>query len=145
MDKENNERVLESWLSLTKVINNEKITSSLPFNESMICRYLSQNTDKNVTATQLCQWLRMQKSQMNRTMNNMEAKGIIKRVKNEDDRRESFVVLNPEMTDVYKKQHEKVLAIIDRIFDKIGEDKADQIIHFFEIITEAAEETLNQK
>lgn len=145
MDRENNERVLESWLTLTKVINNEKITSSLPYNESLICRYLYQNADKNITATQLCQWLRMQKSQMNRTMNNMEAKGIITREKNHDDKRESFIKLNPEMLNVYHAQHEKILEIIDRMFDKIGEDKVDQIVHLFQTITEAAEETLEKK
>ena len=41
-----NEQVLEAWLQMTTVINNERITSDLPYNESMICRYLYQNQDK---------------------------------------------------------------------------------------------------
>ena len=40
-----NEQVLEAWLQMTTVINNERITPDLPYNESMICRYLYQNQD----------------------------------------------------------------------------------------------------
>ena len=56
-----NEQVLEAWLQMTTVINNERITPDLPYNESMICRYLYQNQDINVTATDLCNYMRMQK------------------------------------------------------------------------------------
>ena len=45
-----NEQVLEAWLQMTTVINNERITPDLPYNESMICRYLYQNQDLNVNA-----------------------------------------------------------------------------------------------
>ena len=31
-----NEQVLEAWLQMTTVINNERITPDLPYNESMI-------------------------------------------------------------------------------------------------------------
>lgn len=67
-----NEQVLEAWLQMTTVINNERITPDLPYNESMICRYLYQNQDINVIATDLCNYMRMQKSQMNRTLTSME-------------------------------------------------------------------------
>ena len=52
-----NEQVLEAWLQMTTVINNERITPDLPYNESMICRYLYQNQDINVTATDLCNYM----------------------------------------------------------------------------------------
>ena len=74
-----NEQVLEAWLQMTTVINNERITPDLPYNESMICRYLYQNQDINVTATDLCNYMRMQKSQMNRTLTSMEKKQLITR------------------------------------------------------------------
>ena len=75
-----NEQVLEAWLQMTTVINNERITSDLPYNESMICRYLYQNQDENVTATDLCNYMRMQKSQMNRTLTNNAFGRIIYRI-----------------------------------------------------------------
>ena len=92
-----NEQVLEAWLQMTTVINNERITSDLPYNESMICRYLYQNQDKNVTATDLCNWMRMQKSQMNRTLTSMEKKDLITRIRSEQDTRKIYITLNDSM------------------------------------------------
>ena len=48
-----NEQVLEAWLQMTTVINNERITPDLPYNESMICRYLYQNQDENCIAQKI--------------------------------------------------------------------------------------------
>lgn len=88
-----NEQVLEAWLQMTTVINNERITPDLPYNESMICRYLYQNQDINVTATDLCNYMRMQKSQMNRTLTSMEKKELITRIRSEQDTRKIYITL----------------------------------------------------
>ena len=87
-----NEKILTAWLNMTTVINNDKITVELPFNEAMICRYLYLYRNGNVIASQLCEWMNMQKSQMNRTLTNMENKNLIRRIRNEEDRRQIFVV-----------------------------------------------------
>ena len=97
-----NEQVLEAWLQMTTVINNERITPDLPYNESMICRYLYQNQDINVTATDLCNYMRMQKSQMNRTLTSMEKKQLITRIRSEQDTRKIYITLNDSMIKIYK-------------------------------------------
>lgn len=137
-----NEQVLEAWLQMTTAINNEKITQDLPYNESMICRYLYQNQHQNVTATDLCDWMRMQKSQMNRTLTNMEKKDLITRVRSEEDNRKIYVTLNDEMIRVYKNQHQKILKIVDELFDKIGYEKQDEVIDLFELIAKTARQML---
>lgn len=136
------EKVLESWLRMTTIINNEKITSDLPFNESMICRYLYQHKDEFVTATDLCASMRMKKSQMNRTLNNMEKKKLIHRKRNDEDQRQVFILLNEEMIVAYHQQHEKVLRLVDGIFDKMGPEKMDEVIELFDLVSKTALETL---
>ena len=137
-----NEQVLEAWLQMTTVINNERITPDLPYNESMICRYLYQNQDINVTATDLCNYMRMQKSQMNRTLTSMEKKELITRIRSEDDNRKIYVSLNDSMIKIYKKQHEKILKIVDELFEKIGYEKQPEVIELFDLITQTAKEML---
>ena len=136
------EKVLESWLRMTTIINNEKITSDLPFNESMICRYLYQHKDENVTATDLCAIMRMKKSQMNRTLNNMEHKGLIVRNRNDLDHRQIFIQLNEDMVEAYHQQHEKVLKLVDSIFEKMGPEKMDEVIELFDLVSKTALESL---
>lgn len=137
-----NEKVLESWLRMTTIINNEKITSDLPFNESMICRYLYEHKAEDVTATDLCAFMRMKKSQMNRTLTNMEKKGLISRNRNHNDRRQIFIQLNEGMIKVYHSQHEKVLKIVDGIYEKMGPDKMDEVIELFDLVSKTALEML---
>ena len=136
-----NEQVLEAWLQMTTVINNERITPDLPYNESMICRYLYQNQDINVTATDLCNYMRMQKSQMNRTLTSME-KELITRIRSEQDTRKIYITLNDSMLKIYKTQHEKILKIVDELFDKIGYERQSEVIKLFDLITQTAKEML---
>ena len=135
-----NEQVLEAWLQMTTVINNERITPDLPYNESMICRYLYQNQDLDVTATDLCNYMRMQKSQMNRTLTSMEKKQLITRIRSEKDTRKIY----DSMIKIYKKQHEKILKIVDELFDKIGYERQPEVIELFDLITQTAKEMLKR-
>ena len=137
-----NEQVLEAWLQMTTVINNERITPDLPYNESMICRYLYRNQDKNVTATDLCNYMRMQKSQMNRTLTNMEKKDLITRIRSEKDTRKIYITLNDSMIKIYKAQHKKILEIVDQLFDKIGYERQPEVIELFNLITQTAKKML---
>ena len=137
-----NEQVLEAWLQMTTVINNERITPDLPYNESMICRYLYQNQDINVTATDLCNYMRMQKSQMNRTLTSMEKKELITRIRSEQDTRKIYITFNDSMLKIYKTQLEKILKIVDELFDKIGYERQSEVIKLFDLITQTAKEML---
>ena len=137
-----NEQVLEAWIQMTTVINNEIITSDLPYNESMICRYLYQNQNQDVTATDLCNYMRMQKSQMNRTLTSMEKKNLITRIRSEKDTRKIYITLNDSMIKIYKEQHEKILSIVDQLFDKIGYERQPEVIELFDLITQTAKEML---
>lgn len=143
MKNEINGKVLTSWLNMTTAINNDKMTSSLPFNEAMVCRYLYQHASEHVIASQLCEWLGMQKSQMNRTIMNMEKKNLIHRVRNEEDRRQIFLVLNDEMMEIYRKQHKHILRIIDAICDELGEEKSNEVAGLFEQVAMIAKEVID--
>ena len=143
----NNEKILNAWLKLSTTICNERIVSELPYNETMICSILhhnaSEDPEKKITATDLCEKMNMQKSQMNRTLNTMEQKGLIFRKRSEKDQRQVFVTMNMEKAGIYKKQHEKILKFVDSIMEKVGKDKAEEIIQMFTLITSKAKEVMN--
>ena len=84
----------------------------------------------------------MLKSQMNRTLVSMEQKNYITRERSTLDKRQIFITLNPEQMDLYQKQHRKILSIIDKLIEKMGEDKALEAIRTFQLIADTAEEVL---
>ncbi len=67
-----NEKLLNAWLTLSSVVNNERIVSSIPFNEAHVCNLLYRQRMENpgvfLTATELCARTRMLKSQMNKVL-----------------------------------------------------------------------------
>ncbi len=142
-----NEKILNAWLKLSTTICNEKIVFQMPYNESLICSILhrcaKEDPEKKITATELCEQTNMQKSQMNRTLNCMEEKGLIFRKRSEKDKRQVFVSMNMENAAVYEGQHEQILKFVDQIMDKVGKDKADEIIQLFGLISNKAKEVMN--
>lgn len=141
-----NEEVLDAWLRLSIAVNNERVVSDMPYNEALICNILYRNQIHNpirrFTATELCAVTRMQKSQMNRTLNNMEEKNIIRRERSSADKRQVFISLDMEQVEIYRKQHRKILQIVDTLIEKLGEEKADQALELFTMIADIAEEVM---
>ena len=146
-DTENlNEELLDAWLKLSISVSNERMDSEMPYNEALICNILYWNhkkyPDRLLTATDLCRETKMLKSQMNRTLNNMEEKKLIRRERSNRDRRHVFITLNLEESDIYKKQHAKILHLIDTVIEKFGKEKTMEIISTLKIISDVAKEIM---
>ena len=143
--REKNEELLAAWLRLSTAVINERLTSDLPYNEALLCNILHRNQQaapgSEMTATDLCRHAKMLKSQMNRTLQNMEEKGIIIRKRSAQDRRQVYVSLNPA-SDLYQRQHEKIMDVVGRIAEKLGYDQIDDIIQIFTKIADTADEVL---
>lgn len=139
-----NEQLLQSWLRLTTVINNDRLVSNLPFNEMVIFRHLLQSEHHALTATDLCSLTTMQKSQMNRTLTAMEEKGFVKRVKDHSDKRKTTVYLNEDAMDVYASEHQKIIDLIDCLIEQIGLEQAKQVLVAFNGVADVAAKELEK-
>lgn len=141
-----NEKVLSAWLKLSTAICNERIVSELPYNESLVCGILHENAvehpEEKITATDLCEKTNMQKSLMNRTLNSLEDKGLIFRKRSEKDKRQVFVSMNMDNAEVYERQHKNILRVVDEIVEKVGKEKADEIVSLFTLISNKAKEVM---
>ena len=141
-----NEELLNAWLRLSVGINNTRLASNMPYNESLICNILYWNTlkhpEQKMTATDLCRETRMLKSQMNRTLNCMEKKKIIVKERSQKDKRQIYIRLDLAQIEVYHEQHQRILEMIGSIIDKIGTDTADEAIRICNLVADTATEVL---
>lgn len=141
-----NEELLDAWLNLSTVINNEKLVSDMPYNEALICNILYRNQMQQdaqpLTATDLCGKTRILKSQMNRTLNSMEEKGLIARERSGKDRRQVLIRMDERKMQLYEKQHEKILKLVDALAEKVGRDRVPEIVELFTLISNIAEEVI---
>ena len=69
------------------------------------------------------------------TLNSMEEKGLIFRKRSEKDKRQVFVSINMENAEVYERQHKNVLNFVDQVLEKVRNDKAEEIIQLFTLIS----------
>ena len=138
-----NEKFLWAWLRLSMTVNNAKIVPDLPYNESLIYSILyhhhGEKSEEGVTASELCRVMHMQKSQMNRTLGNMEKKGWIRRIRSEKDKRKVYLMLEPSQIEVYERQHKKILELVDAVLDRVGRERTEEMIEVFNAISNTAD------
>ena len=144
-----NEELLHAWLRVSTSIVNSRIVSELSYNETLVCNALYRNLlelgDKPLTATDLCGMTNMLKSQMNRTLNLLEVKGLITRQRSIEDKRQVFVMFNSDKADVYQAQHVRILKLLDGIIGELGEEKAEEIVETLLQIADIADGILKSK
>lgn len=140
------ENILKSWIRMSLSIHDERIVSNMSYNESLIFHLLyerhQQLPTQPMTATELCHVMRMQKSQMNRTLTQMEQKELIVRERSTQDKRQVFVRINFDKIVIYQEQHEQILRVIDELITMIGKDKAEDVARLFGLVADAAEKVI---
>lgn len=140
------ENVLKSWMKLSLAINNERVVSGLPYNEFLICGILYRNqkslSPRELTATDLCSVTKILKSQMNRTLNSLEKKGLIARTRSQKDKRQIYVTFRMEQAKVYEQEHERILKFVDELMNRIGWERSEEIVKLFDLIANMADEVI---
>ncbi len=125
------EELLEAWLRLTCVIDNQRLAAAhtmperLPFNEALVCGLLARAREEGVclTAGELCRRTHILKSQMNVILRSLERKGFISRRPSQTDRRQVELRLLPEGAARYQESHRQSVALAARLAGRMGEEK----------------------
>ena len=137
------EALLGAWLHISTSVNNSRIVTKLSYNESLVCNLLYRNQRESeaapMTATELCQKTKMLKSQMNRTLNQLEAKDMIQRERSAKDKRVVYIKLNSEAIKDYEKQHEAIIVILNKIIAELGIEKTKETITILEKVGDIAD------
>ncbi len=140
---EMHELLLNAWLRLSTSINNARLVSEMTYNESLICNILYNHSKSDdgsiITATDLCNMTNILKSQMNRTLNQLEKKNLITRERSTVDKRQIIITMNLEQCHTYENQHRRILKILDTVIEKLGKEKAQQTIDTLNEISNIAE------
>ena len=121
------EELLYAWMEMSLHIRGNRILSDFSFNEILIYGLLHRRRIAGLppmTATELGNYTRLLKSQINHILTGMEARGLISRERSSQDKRVVYVHPLESALPRYKEEHEKVLKIIDSVFSALGEEDA---------------------
>ena len=130
-----NELIL-AWVRLSGIIKNNRITTTLKYNEAIVMltvysRYLKDGV--GLTSVQdIIKETGMLKSLVNRTLGELESRGLIVFEKGTVDRRTKFVKCVKEKLEVFLSVHNTSLGVSQNIIDIIGSEDAKAFINIVE-------------
>lgn len=130
-----------SWVKLSGIIKNNRITSALKYNEAIVMlaiysRYLKDGVGLT-SIKDIIKETGMLKSLVNRTLGELEKQGLIVFKQGVTDRRTKFVKCVKEKLDVFLLVHNSSLGVSKNIIDIIGEDDAKVFINIVEKLQNA--------
>lgn len=131
------ENLIVSWIRLTGVLKNTRITKNMIYNEAIIMNLVYRRYREDgkglVSFKEIVAETGMLKSLVNRTIEGLVQKGSLARSDGED-KRTTFV--RPLDLSEYEAEHQKTLAMVEGIVKEIGEDDARAFIRLSEKIAE---------
>ncbi|MCD7858819.1 MAG: MarR family transcriptional regulator [Firmicutes bacterium] len=131
MDLPLNEQVLRSWVELTSIFKNPRLTEGMTYNESAVMLFIYERFQRTGAAIPLRELLaktRMTKSLLHRTLASLLERGLIRKQPDGENRRSVCVSLQPEKLADFIAVHEKSLALVDQVIDIIGAEDAQTFV-----------------
>lgn len=157
------EQLLETWLSFTSVVRNERIVKGFTFREILIlhilanqdtcktsasksdtCKTSATNSDTckksaaksaqknipdgNITATDIVNQTSMLKPQVNKILDSLESRKLIKRQRSDKDKRYVFISLTPYGRRQYLHEHKNIIDLIEQLISSLGENNTRKLI-----------------
>lgn len=141
MDNSRDENLLSAWLCLCGRVKNDRLVKGMSFSEIFVCNILYKLKDgETVSATDIVEQTGMLKSQVNRVLSSLEAKKMIIRRFSLEDRRRIEVMLTKEGASIYLSEHGKVLLLMQKICNKLGDAEVDNAVETLYKLSEAVKE-----
>lgn len=165
------EQLLETWLSFTSTVRNERIVKGFTFREILILHILANNEtcaepirepscshklasdklpscaqltsdispdheksvqknipDGNITATDIVNQTSMLKPQVNKILDSLESRKLIKRQRSDKDKRYVFISLTPYGRRQYLHEHKNIIDLIEQLISSLGENNTRKLI-----------------
>ena len=83
---------------------------------------------KRVISTQLATRLGVTRSAISQMVNKLEARGVIKRVADEVDRKIAYIELSEEAKKAYEEEYDVCCELVGKLIKKMGKEKLDTML-----------------
>ncbi|MFJ5712971.1 MarR family winged helix-turn-helix transcriptional regulator [Neobacillus sp. NPDC093127] len=107
-----------------------KIGDDLTNDQHYILRYISQSEE--CTSSELADAFEVNKSAITAIINRMADKGLIKRTRDENDRRVVYLTLTDEGNILYQNCQEKIQFLVESIITQFEESEIKNFINTYE-------------
>lgn len=100
---------------------------------------------KSIISSELARRLDITRSAVSQIVTKMEERGILKRAASPTDRKIAYVQLSDRAYAVFEEQCGQANGIMERVVDKLGEDKIRTLIRLYDEFSSALEAARKEK
>lgn len=104
-----------------------------------IIRFLRVNAENNITQSDIANYLNFKAPSISKTLQNMEADGLLKRTKSEEDSRKTYVSLTDKGIEMDGKIRECYAQIEGLMRNAIGAEEIAHLEQYIRTLSEALE------
>ncbi|WP_053366366.1 MarR family winged helix-turn-helix transcriptional regulator [Bacillus sp. FJAT-27245] len=108
----------------------EQIGSDLTNDQHYVLRYIRKNGD--CTSTELADVFGVNKSAITAIITRLTDKGLVKRTRDEGDRRIVYLALTEEGIDLFEKTEQRIHALVETIITKFEQEEITAFIATYE-------------
>ena len=121
---------------------------AMPFNntEMQMMREIiaAKERGSRVISSGLAKLLGITRSAVSQMVKKLEAKGVVRRVPDSRDKKIAYIELSDKARSIYEESRARVNGLLERIVEKLGEEKVEHFItgtnEFIDAFCEATEE-----
>lgn len=136
--------LLNAWYDITCKLWNPHVHDPLAHSEQRVLNLLANHSEQEnpLTASDLIVQTRLYRNQIDRALSDLESHGLIRRERASDDRRRFYIRLTEAGSNAYLKEHATATAIVSRLVDQIGVERAQRLVGDIQEILDALEDIL---
>lgn len=118
------EELLRAYINMSVNIKENRLLSDLSFNEIMVMNLI---VEEERSFKELEERLNILKSQLNRIINDLKAKGLVETYIPLNDKRK-LIIKKGHNIELYNTEHERMLKLMSLVKNKLGEADFKKLI-----------------
>jgi DNA-binding MarR family transcriptional regulator len=120
-----------------------QMSGDLTIDQHYILRYM--NLSPSSTSTELAEVFEVKKSAITAIINRMWEKGLIKRTRDEKDRRVVYLTLTDKGKDLFDKTEERIHNLVKSLMNKFDPEEIERFIETYEKLNKVLVESKNDQ
>ncbi|HLU21411.1 MarR family winged helix-turn-helix transcriptional regulator [Lederbergia graminis] len=144
MDKQQIQYIFDRYISIflygsrnISALMSDQLMEELSLEQFSLVRILYQN--RSMRASELAEQLLVHKSAITAKVEKLVKKGLVERVRDEDDRRNVYLHLSPTGKELYESLATKIDEFMEDILKEIPKDEMESFLNVYEKIADYIE------
>lgn len=137
MSDKNIQELVDRYITISFSVNKkaeslvkEQISSDLTSDQHYMLRYI--NKAGTCTSSELAEVFEVKKSAITAIINRMWEKGLIKRTRDENDRRVVYLTLTEKGIDLFEQTEDRIHKLVESIINRFDEIEIKQFLDTYE-------------